>query len=237
MKKEQDPTVKIVGDTAIPRTQYDHPSFALIQANIVTGSSTLFGTSFSENEHVLLTIQAANMNRHNGTDWYYPEKTLFQVMMSKLQWCNLIMNSTSGVQTPCTIKAMPDGEVKSTPSITAGFNYEIQTKIRKDIEESTSRSISEIEAATQNLREMIDSGSMSRVKLKDILRTLEIQCQNLPLNIGFQTEQAMQSVDDAAQKVVISAVARINQYAIDKGLDLKEAERLELLPTTITQSE
>ena len=85
--------------------KYTHPSYGMVRiARQSGGSSTpLFGAEIESNSQICIEISEGDVTQNLGRNWYHAKNTICEVIMSPVQYAELISNpNTQGM--PCTIK-------------------------------------------------------------------------------------------------------------------------------------
>lgn len=209
------------GETA---TRYSHPSFGMAKRSIVQGQCNLFGTNIVDNSFVEIEFSTAYVDHHLNADWYHENKGVLVARMSKAQWADLI-STTNGRGTPVTLTHIPDGPMKILPAIDGSFN--MRKQIEKDAERLVAQALESIQSVLAGLKEQNESkGAISKPKLRELERELRIATQNLPSNLKYSVECALNDIDKMATEIAFNAKAEIEQHANVKGLTTKDVEQL-----------
>lgn len=210
-----------VGDTT---TRYTHPSFGLAKRSVIQGQCNLFGTNIVDNSFIEIEFSTAHVDHHLNTDWYHDDKTVFVARMSKTQWADLI-TTTNGRGTPVTLTHLGEGPVKRLPAIDGSFN--MRKQIEKDAERLVSKALESIQSVLSGLKEQTEGkGAISKPKLRELHRELSIATQNLPANIKYGVQCALNDIDKMATEIAFNAKAEIEQHAQAKGLSVKDTQQL-----------
>lgn len=209
------------GETA---TRYSHPSFGMAKRSIVQGQCNLFGTNIVDNSFVEIEFSTAYVDHHLNADWYHENKGVLVARMSKAQWADLI-STTNGRGTPVTLTHIPDGPMKILPAIDGSFN--MRKQIEKDAERLVAQALESIQSVLAGLKEQNESkGAISKPKLRELERELRIATQNLPSNLKYSVECALNDIDKMATEIAFNAKAEIEQHAQMKGLTGQDVRQL-----------
>lgn len=85
--------------------KYIHPSYGMVRVARQSGgnSTPLFGAEIESNSQICIEISTADVTQNLGTNWYHSVDTICEVIMSPVQYAELISNpNTQGM--PCTVK-------------------------------------------------------------------------------------------------------------------------------------
>ena len=93
---------------------YSHESYGMISISRQTGGRELplFGSEIGSNNTMSIKIEKADVTQNLGTNWYYGHELVCEVLMSPVQYAEMISNpNTPGI--PCTIKySQQHGQIK-----------------------------------------------------------------------------------------------------------------------------
>lgn len=209
------------GDTA---TRYSHPSFGLVRRSIIQGECNLFGTNIVDNSFVEIEFCTAHVDHHLNADWYHDDKAVFVARMSKAQWADLI-STTNGRGTPVTLTHVGEGPIKRLPAIDGSFN--MRKQIEKDAERLVSKALESIQSVLLGLKEQTEGkGAISKPKLRELQHELSVATQNLPANIKYGVQCALNDIDKMATEIAFNAKAEIEHHANAKGLTVQDTQQL-----------
>ena len=119
---------------------YSHPSYGMISIGRFSGDMTFFGEDAQRMGGIRVTLEEAEVTQDLGRNWYFGRKKIAEVMMSSLQYAEMISNpNTCGV--PCTIRYRKDiGHIKyaaPTEKIT-----HVRSKVELSIDELKTKTAS-----------------------------------------------------------------------------------------------
>ena len=75
----------------------------------------LFGSSIKHRDTIILRIKTAKMERNLHKNWYYGDKEIVEIEMSKSQFADLITSLNQGDGVPVTIKSIHGKDVEPCP--------------------------------------------------------------------------------------------------------------------------
>ena len=176
-------------------TREEHPSYAMIGASRVSShpGRALFGSDFTHQHYITVTIRKASLRRGLSNDWFSGEEELIEVALSEAQWATFLSTLNMGQGTPCTLSWMP-GE-GYMPEIVNDLNRQAQSR-------------EEIDAHMKDGLDYIDA-VIARGKLsKDDLRNLETAKMKIKESSPWVTSK----FDEHAEKTVEKAKIEIEAY-------------------------
>lgn len=207
MKKTERPQI-----TSTDRGQrYTHPAYGTISVSrIQCGGRTLFGSDLDHQSYVAITVNRAAVERDLHRDFVFPKEELIEFAMSESQWARFVSGAGQSFCTEVTLdRCTEGGEYKMVPSIERAeesrkdqFDQEFQQKLLKALEG--------FNKSVEDLKELSDGKSVSKVKLKEVVKGLQIQLSNLPSNLNFAVEQ----FKEVTEKNVDEAKAEVQAYIV-----------------------
>jgi len=85
-------------------TREEHPAYAMVGANRVTGNARLAGSDFRHQNFVVVTLRDAHLSRGLSNDRWYGDKTIAQFALSEAQWATFVSSMNVGFGVPCTLE-------------------------------------------------------------------------------------------------------------------------------------
>jgi hypothetical protein len=95
----EEPTV-VTGDKNSVTT---HPAFGQINACRVNGSTNLYGSDFTHDGFITITVNASELNRDLSQDRHHSCEQLIQLSLSEAQWATFVSSLNNGSGVPCTL--------------------------------------------------------------------------------------------------------------------------------------
>lgn len=198
-------------------TRENHPAFATIQANRVSGSTNLFQSDFRHNAYITIRISAAEVVRDLSNDWVFSglRDEYIEVSLSEAQWASFVSSMNVGSATPCTLIHRDRVPV---PGIARPKDRREQFKRESDA--AVQRSLDELDA----LAEAIKSSGLSGVKTQALLQKIEFARRGVGSTQGFIAaqfgEHMEKTVEHAKAEVagyVSGAIRQLGIQAIANG--------------------
>jgi hypothetical protein len=197
-----------------PLKRTEHESWALIQANRISGKSDdLFGTSIDHHNSIRLTISQAQECRDESYGHYMPTRQLIEVEMSAMQWAELMTSMNVGSGVPCTIRRLSGKAIE-------GQQHQTETlRIQDEFEAKVSEHTAGIEQAMDAVIKKLDEAKLSAVKKKEITDALHkfyrLFGDTAPFMHKLFTEACEGTVTEA--KAMVDAF--VTHAIITKGLE------------------
>jgi hypothetical protein len=186
-------------------TTYSDPAMVMVGLSRQTwggGSDgvSLFGSSVKNNNVIALTIYQAEVNRHLSHDWYTAKSPIIEVVLSPLQFAELITTMNIGFGVPGTL-VRHNGEYfkfPKMPSKTEQFKEEISGDMKAVIDK--------LNEAGQVIEGLIDDpkpiGKQVRKQLKALVNSLRETFENkLPFIINQFGKQMARTATEAKAEV------------------------------------
>lgn len=200
-----------------PHEVYEHPAYGTVGISITTGGdSILFGSDVTHNSRVSLKISRAKLARNLSNDWVHSDSTaIIEVDMSHHQFAEMITNPNRGSGTPCTIRYENGHMVPGIERIENANDL-----FKREITASARKSAERIDHALDQIGNMIESGNISKAKLRELHRMAKDASKGFGGNVGFVVEQGVEALEKAATSVKMDIEASVNHYVRQLGVDV-----------------
>jgi hypothetical protein len=104
----QEPTVTeepwAGGKTAL---RYEHPAYAQVSANRVSGSAVLYGSDFTHQNFVRIRVAKSSVRRDLSNDWVHADvRPYLEIDLSEAQWASFVSSLNVGSGTQCTLRRL-----------------------------------------------------------------------------------------------------------------------------------
>lgn len=170
------------------------------------GGQALFGSSIKHNNVIMLTLKTASHRRSLHEDWYFADKTLFEVEMSATQFADLITSLNQGDGVPVTIKYTRDGALhrcEEPPFISRGEMH--QKEFKKHLDDVYEVSKNLIKVVEEKFETKKSFTKADKQEILNMLRKIEM---NIGCNQDFQVEQ----FDRQMEKTTTEAKGEIEAF-------------------------
>ncbi len=197
-----------------------HPAFGQIAIHHVSGSADLYGSDFSHQNYVTITIKASELHRSLYHDFHFERETLFEVALSEAQFATFVAApNRSGV--PCTILCRNDGgrmiDVPGLPrrDSTHMYNKEVVTKMTAVLA-SLREQRAIMEAATAKIAKKTQA---------ELLEPINTAIREIESNLPFIVESFERHMETNIEKAKVEVNAYVTNTIARAGLKaLQEGE-------------
>lgn len=229
MRNIQEPVT--VPDNSRPgsehRTTTSHPAFGQIRASRVSGRSNLYGSDFTHNQYITVSICRSQFDRDLSRDWVHAQDELIEVKMSEAQWATFVSSLNVGGGVQCTLNHL-DGE--SVPELPDPISRADQfgVEMRRTMQ-----------SATDTLRKCaaeVASMGLPKGKTKAIIDSFDRAIMQIDRNVPFVASQFEEHVEEVIESAkteihghMVSLVQRAGLEALAAGggvLELKTGDKM-----------
>lgn len=148
----------VQGAGQMGETKTTHPSFAQVYVGRVSGHQNLYGSDFTHNGYITLTIQGSELRRSLSRDWHFASKPIIEIALSEAQWASLVSSFNIGSGVPCTLQyTREDGLIPRLPAPKSRVD-QFAGEMKEDFEEAL--------ASLDELLKAIDEGTTGMSKKK-----------------------------------------------------------------------
>lgn len=179
----------------------EHPSYGLISVTRQQSTGTkLFGSAIEHNNLISISINQAEHKRSLSNDWYHSRSHLINILMSPVQFAEMLTNSnTQG--TPCTINyTIAEGYIGEPPIINTGEMF------REEFHRKMHNFAIKLEQSLEHAEELLgdkNTKPLKKSEKKEILDSISNLVMQIKSNLPFTATQFKEQMD----KVVVEAKA------------------------------
>lgn len=214
--------------------EFTHESFGKITVHRTSGHATLFQSPHKHQHYITVRVHAAKMYRNLSQDWVHEDGRLpyIEVCMSEAQWAHFVASAGMGMGTPCTIKAVRDGEYHrcEDPPQREAF----RETYSKEMVERGQKAIAEVDKAADMLRELMKPGAkINKSSVQAVLNALTVAQREAGPNLGFvmsQFEEALDANLNAAKTELeahgLAVLSELGLAAIAKKITPEREQKL-----------
>jgi len=185
-----------------------HPSYGKIQISRCTGSpGVLFASSVKHGEFIAIRISEASLKRDLHSDWITDEGRIIEVLMSPVQFAELL--TTHGTGVPCTISWTKGvGDVPRPPFTDRAeqFHNEFQQGVRK-----VGKILDEVQSV---IEEAMSGKTITKSKMQEVQGLVEKAHTQIVCNLPF----VLDSFGEQMQNIVTMAKGEIDAHQLHKAL-------------------
>lgn len=187
----------------------NHPSFGAIHIDHVSGKHELFMSSVEHHHFIAITICEAEHHRDLHYDRVFPGKELIRVLLTPVQFGEMLTNANNGSGTPCTLQRVWDGkEYKSLPDppqLTKKATY--VDEFKADVDKVTK----DLDAVLQMAKDMEAKPAVNKTERRALTEKVEAMVRNIKQNMPF----ILDSFNENVEKVTAEAKNEVEQYRRD----------------------
>lgn len=216
-RKSESPSMKMRDDGR--ERVYSHPAFGCVSMSVVTGGhETMFGSDLMHGQRIRIRVRQAEQFRTLSSDWHMARKSLIEFDMSHAQFAELITASGRSEGVPCTLYEV-GGE--TMPEILPLESK--QETMRREVRDAAAERVRSIAKDVAALGELIESGKIGKVTLKELHRSLASKIASLPTSMEFVVGMAEETIDNATNQAKIEIQATITHHVSSLGQEAAKA--------------
>lgn len=172
-------------------TVTSHPAYGQIVAHRVQGQSVLYGSDFTHNASMRITIQRSELRRSLSRDWHFGRKELIEIELSEAQWATFVSAPNIGSGPPCTILHVQGEQMPALPppvDRSQQFAGELDGKLKECV------------ANLSGMLSRMDEMGLPKGKSAELRDALETTLRELKSNLPFVAKQFGEHVEDTVEK-------------------------------------
>lgn len=201
----------------------DHESYGMLGFYRITcsGAHPLFGSSIKHHDTILMTLKTGHMRRSLNEDWFYGDKTLFEVEMSATQFADLITSLNQGDGIPVTIRYTRDGNLhkcEEPPYIDRGALHKEEFKEHLEDVYSTSRDL---------IKVLADKFATKKTFNKKDQQEILDMCRKISQNIGCNQDFQISQFDRQMERSTTEAKGEIEAFFQNKMTQIAQQALVE----------
>ena len=190
MREQIEPTVTESDTFGRSEQRLNHPAFGQISVSRVSGHAVLYGSDFTHQSSVRITISESELCRHLNNDWPFAKREIIEIEMSEAQWAAFVSSFGLGSGVQCTIRHR-DG--KMVP----GFPLRDEaSEFSKEMSDQSKDAL----AALQRAAEKVAAAKMSKKDAEAILGSIRKAAQEIGVNADFVMECFDRHMEQRVQK-------------------------------------
>lgn len=194
------------------QTTLTHPAYGQVSIHHVSGSADLYGSDFTHQHFVTLTIKTSELKRDLARDWHFERGTEIEIALSEAQYATMVSTpNTSGV--PCTILYRRTGDLEIVPGLprrdsTHIHNDEFREKLLKTVAALKAQR-DEVTAATSKLSKKMQA---------EVLQPIERAIMEIESNIPFLVTSFDEHIETNIEKAKVEVNAYVTSTIVRAGL-------------------
>jgi len=168
-----------------------HPAYGQISVARVSGKQMLYGSDFSHNAFMKITISKSELHRNLSRDWHFGTDEIIQVSLSEAQWATFVSSPNVAAGVPCTINHV---QYERMPALPAPQNRVDQ--FQDEVNERLKDSLEEIARVEQE----IDAMALPKTKAEKLKGSLRFLRQKLRDDLPFVAECFSAHMEETVEK-------------------------------------
>lgn len=203
-----------------------HPAYGVVQVSRRSSSPgmNLFGSDLSHQHYIAVTVCRASVHRELHRDWTCPGEDLVEFSLSEAQWAKFVAGASQSFATEVTLERYSEGgKYVMAPEI-ARKTESRKDQFDKEFQQKLFRALEGFSKSVEALKELSDGKSVSKVKLKEVVRGLQIQLSNLPSNMNFAVEQFREVTERNVEEAKVEIEAYLTAAVQRSGLESLAAQ-------------
>lgn len=172
-------------------TTTTHPAFGNISASRVNGTHTLYGSDFTHNGFMSITIMRSEHGRSHCHDWHYGTDELIEVSLTEAQWATFVSSPNVGSGVPCTIEHIQGKRMPGLPDPISRSD-QFAGELRKTMEASL--------LSLQTAIAEIDGMGLPKAKAGQIKARISTTMREISANMPYVAQTFEQHVEQTIEK-------------------------------------
>ena len=209
MRKIECP-ITVEAQDSMGGTRTTHPAFGQIRASRVSGQANLYGSDFSHQHYLTITVTRSELHRSLSSDWCFAKEELIEVALSESQWATFVSSLNVGGGVPCTIEHIDRITLPGLPSpkpMVDEFNLEIR------------KTMAELQQQCSDLVQEIGEAGIGKRKTESLQKSLDMLRARLVDSTAFVADQFEEHTERVIEKAKVEVNAYVNAHVTRAGLD------------------
>jgi hypothetical protein len=199
------------GPGNLDETVTTHPAFGQISASRVNGHTNLYGSDFTHNGYVTITIKTSELHRNLSNDWHFETGQLIEVALSEAQWATFVSSLNNGSGVPCTLEWIAGkGRLPRLPnpkSRVDQFGKEFQKSFDEALE------------ALEELQSALAASGLSKKKIDELLSRARRAQSAIQSSAPFVTQQFGEHMENEVESAKVEVHGYIQNLIQRAGLE------------------
>lgn len=187
-----------------------HPAYAQVSIHHVSGHADLYGSDFTHQNYVTLTIKRSELHRGLARDWHFEKDELIEIALSEAQYATMI-SAPNRQGVPCTLERYHGEMIPGLPrrDSTNLHSDEFKEKLSKTVAALKQQRI-EIEAAVVGV---------SKKMREQLLGPINTAIREIESNIPFLVDSFSEHMETNIEKAKVEVNAYVTNTIHRAGLD------------------
>jgi hypothetical protein len=193
------------------RTVTTHPAFGQISASRVNGHTNLYGSDFTHNGFINITIKASELNRDLSRDWHFEREQLIQIALSEAQWATFVSSLNNGSGVPCTLEWIAGkGRLPMLPNPKSRAD-QFGKEFQKDFDEAL--------GALDELEEALLASGLSKKKIDDLVSRARTAKAKINSSAPFVVDQFGEHMEAETERAKVEIHGYIQNLIQRAGVE------------------
>lgn len=211
-----EPTVTRGKWGADDREVLTHPAYAQVSISHVSGSSDLYGSDFTHQNYVTLSISRSELHRDLNRDWYFEREELIEIALSEAQYATMVAApNRQGV--PCTLQHF-DG--KGIPGVPRRDSSRIPNE---EFKEKLAQTVTTLKAQREEI-EKATSGITKKLR-GQILEPINTAIREIEANAPFLVNSFEEHMESNIERAKVEVNAYVTNTIHRAGLAALQGEK------------
>lgn len=187
-----------------------HPAYAQVSIHHVSGHADLYGSDFTHQNYVTLTVKRSELHRSLARDWHFEKDELIEIALSEAQYATMIAApNRQGV--PCTLERYNGEMIPGLPrrDSTNLHSDEFKEKLSKTVT-ALRQQRAEIETAVVGV---------SKKMREQLLGPINAAIREIESNIPFLVDSFSEHMETNIEKAKVEVNAYVTNTIHRAGLD------------------
>lgn len=193
-------------------TVLTHPAYGKVSIHHVSGNADLYGSDFTHQHFVTLTVKTSQLNRDLARDWHFERNVEIEIALSEAQYATMVSTpNTTGV--PCTILYRRTGDLEMVP----GLPRRDSTRIHND--EFREKLLKTVNALKTQRDEITDATTKLSKKMQAVvLEPINAAIREIESNIPFLVKSFDEHMETNIEKAKVEVNAYVTSTVMRAGL-------------------
>jgi hypothetical protein len=183
------------------RTVTRHPAYGQIRASRVSGRAALYGSDFTHNGYVTITVSKSEVCRDLSSDWYHGTGQLLEVSLSEAQWATFVSAMNIGDGVPCTLERIGGQSIPGIPDPVSRAD-----QFSEEMKRTTQRSVDRL----KELSKAVEGMGLPKRKTVEIAEAIAGAIQDLHSSVPFVAKR----FDEHVEEGIEAAKSEIHGYMV-----------------------
>lgn len=192
-------------DGVVEHDPEKHPSYASIKLSKSSGHTALFGSPFTHQHFISLSVSRATLARSYGNSGHFASAyELIEVNLSEAQWARFVSSVGDGNGVPCTLSRVAGRLVEPCPS------QRTEERAHEELKASIEKSFDQLTKAQAAAYDLLNDKAPTKGKREALLGLMNEAARQLTDTVPFLTRrytEHMAKVREAA-KIEVEAYAQ-----------------------------